>query len=431
MSGANPGLGYDATPPFSAPLRFFLTAPLFGIAAGLLLIFDGGLLASRWTPGTLALVHLLAVGFLLQIMLGALIQILPVVAGVTLAAPLRTARLTHIGLNLGAIGLTAGFQFGRPTLLLGGAALLGLGVTGFLCSAALAAIRAPKTRMASHTPRDLRLALGGLTVALLLGLSLALELGLGRGAPLPFAVAVNLHATWALLGWAGLLLAATSWVVVPMFQITPAYPARLTRYWAPTVIVLLGAWSIALAANAATLAAVMSVFLIGATIGFAVITLQQQARSRRSTPDASFRAFRLAMLALAAGTLLLAFPHLSDADQWPVLAGILILHGGFGGATSAMLYKIVPFLAWLHLTQAGIKAPNVKKLLPDVRARTQLRVHAATLAALLAAGLAPPLGPVAGIMLIVEFAFLLLNLVHVVRKWRAHLPRTGLSVTPA
>lgn len=47
MSSANPGLAYEDTPPLSAPLRFFLTAPLFGICAGLVLLFGDGVLDSR------------------------------------------------------------------------------------------------------------------------------------------------------------------------------------------------------------------------------------------------------------------------------------------------------------------------------------------------------------------------------------------------
>ena len=65
MSSANPGLAYEDTPPLSAPLRFFLTAPVFGLIAGLVVIFDGELLGSRWTPGALAVVHLIAAGFMI------------------------------------------------------------------------------------------------------------------------------------------------------------------------------------------------------------------------------------------------------------------------------------------------------------------------------------------------------------------------------
>ena len=208
-------------------------------------------------------------------------------------------------------------------------------------------------------------------------------------------------------------------------------PVALTRYWAPAILGLLCAWSVLSITGFDQTAIVLALALIAALICFACITLRQQARTRRSTPDASFRAFRLAMVTLIAGAGLLAFPHFSDAEHWPVLAGILVLHGGLGGATSAMLYKIVPFLAWLHLTQAKVKAPNVKKMLPDARAKAQLRMHVLALAALLAAALAPALGPLAGLALIVEFGWLMLNLLHVVRMWRANAPTPQRAVTPA
>lgn len=420
--GANPGLGYDAAPPLSAPLRFFVTAPLFGIAAGLVLIGSSGVLESRWTPGALATVHLFAVGFLLQIMLGALIQILPVVAGASLPSPLRLARWVHIGLSLGAAGLAAGLGYAQPDVLISGAAVLGVTLAAFLACAVYAVARAPATSMASRTPRDLRLALGGLVVAVMLGLALALGLGRGLYLPLPFPVQVDLHAGWALLGWAGVILAATSWVVVPMFHITPAYPARLTRWWAPILLGTLAAWSISAAAGFNELATAVLIILLVCAGAFLGTTLQLQSRTRRSNPDASFRAFRLAMIALLASTGVLLIAKVSDADHWPVLAGILILHGGLGGATSAMLYKIVPFLSWLNLTQAGVKAPNVKKLIPEPRVRAQLRMHAATLAVLALAAVMPALAPLAGLMLVIESAWLLVNLMHVVKIWRSARP---------
>ena len=80
-------LAFENAPPLTAPLRFFLTAPLFGLLAGLLIAVEGAdIFASRWMPGALAATHLMTVGFMLQVMLGALIQILPVVAGAKVVA---------------------------------------------------------------------------------------------------------------------------------------------------------------------------------------------------------------------------------------------------------------------------------------------------------------------------------------------------------
>ncbi|NMG72812.1 hypothetical protein [Parazoarcus communis] len=417
MSSPGAGLGYDATPPFSAPLRFFLSAPLFSAAAGGLLLADPGLLASRWTPGALAIVHLLALGFLLQVMLGALLQILPVVAGASFRAPLRVAGLTHAGLCAGSLALVLGFLTGIPALLQAGGGLLGITLAGFLIAAANAIRHAPGTAAPGQTPRDLRLALGGLLVAAMLGLALTLALTRGWGLPIDFVQQVNLHAGWAMLGWAGILLAATSWVVVPMFHITPAYPVRLTRWWAPLALALLIIWNVGTVSGAPAFALVTGLLLLALAAVFPLATLRQQARTRRSQPDAAFGAFRLAMIALLAGLTALIPATLTDQTHWHVLAGILLLHGGFGGATRAMLYKIVPFLAWLHLTQAGIKAPNVRKLMPEAQARAQLRLHALTLLSLIVAMFIPLAGHLAGALLFVESLWLWWNLASVARIW--------------
>lgn len=434
----NPGLSYEDTPPFSAPLRFFLTAPLFGVALGVLLLLDPGLLDSRWSPGALAAVHLLAAGFMLQVMIGALQQIMPVVAGAQLPRPLLIAGLTHPLSSLGALALASGLGLMLPALIIGGALLLVSGLLVFLVGAGLAILRSPRLATASHTPRDLRLALAGLAITLSLGLLLAFSLAQGLNLPfvtLSFADLVDLHASWGVLGWASLLLAATSWVVVPMFQITPSYPGPFGRWYAPGLFAALLLWSGLRIAeqNAAWL--ILGLLLLAAITSFAVITLRLQARTRRSKPDASFRAFRVAMFAFASGTLILASNAVHDHPLASVLAAILILHGGFGGAISSMLYKIVPFLSWLHLSQAGIKRPpSVKKLLPDSRIQRQLRVHHLSLALLCLASLLSAFAPagtsltaslatslitrLAGLALIAEFGWLLHNIWHTLSNWQ-------------
>lgn len=417
MSSANPGLAYEDTPPLSAPLRFFLTAPLFGLVAGLVLLFDGDLLASRWTPGALAVVHLFAAGFMLHVMLGALLQILPVVAGAAFPAPLRIAGVTHVLLGLGAAGLAFGLGSGTPFAIIAGAVLLAAGLGLFLAASLLGLARAAPAQGASRTPRDLRLALGALALTTVLGVVLAVALGRGLALPVALPTLVDLHAIWAWMGWGGLLLAATSWVVVPMFQITPAYPAGFTRSWAPATLVVLVLWSASLIADIGWLKLGLSALLLALAGGFALQTVKLQRNSRRSTPDAPFRAFRLSMIALLGSLVALLVSLVHDAPQWPILAGVLVLHGTFAGAISAMLYKIVPFLTWLNLTQARVRAPNMKKLLPDGPIRKQLRLHAAALGALILAVLLPAITPLAGLLVAVEFGWLLANLLRAVRAW--------------
>ena len=163
-------LSFENAPPFAAPLRFFLTAPAFGVLGGLLLAWVGAdIMASRWMPATLALKHLITDGFMLQIMLGALIQILPVVAGANLPRPLLLARVVNIGLSLGALLLAGGFLDSQPRLLGAGAGVLGLTASIFLLAAAQALRGVPAT---SPTIRGLKLAMIGLGGVVGLGLLL-------------------------------------------------------------------------------------------------------------------------------------------------------------------------------------------------------------------------------------------------------------------
>lgn len=111
-------LSFDQAPPIGVPFRFFLTAPWFGVAAGGLLLWQGGdLLASRWTPGALALTHLLVLGFMLQAMTGALFQFVPVAAGGNLWRASTVASIVHPAFAAGALLLCAGFLFPWPHCL--------------------------------------------------------------------------------------------------------------------------------------------------------------------------------------------------------------------------------------------------------------------------------------------------------------------------
>lgn len=408
-------LSYDAAPAFSTPLRFFVTAPVFGAVAGATLLLAPELLDSRWTPGALAVTHLMAVGFMLTVMLGALFQVLPVVAGAVIPLSGRISTIVHLAMTVGSACLAWGLGSGAHGFLLPATVLLGGGLALFLVAAGLGLRRAP---VAQATPRDLRLALTGFAIAVALGIALALVLA--RDFTLPLLVVLKLHVGWALLGGAGVLLAATSWVVVPMFQITPNYPARLTRFWAMGTGGVLLVWSAAVIAGIVSAEFALAVVLAALCVVFAVSTLKLQRQSRRNVADVTMRAFQLGMGSFMAGLACVLVAHQSDAQVWPVLAGILILHGGFVSVIVGMLYKIVPFLAWLHLTQDVGKAPNMKKLQPDTPVRRQMLMHAVALAALLLAAISGNalLVRLAGLLVVVEFAALLLNILKVLGAYR-------------
>jgi hypothetical protein len=420
-------LSFDKAPPFAAPLRFFLTAPLFSLAAGLLLLFVGpGLLESRWTPGLLAATHLVTVGFMLMVMLGALIQILPVVAGANLDNPLAVARWLHAGLAAGALLLAAGFLLGQAALLGAAALVLGLAVAAFLVAGARALAGVPST---SPTIRGLKLALAGLAGAAGLGVWLALAIANGWAVALP--ALADLHAGWALGAWAGVLLAALAYVVVPMFQLTPGYPAQ-PSWWFPGILLgLMVGWALGVVLDAAAAIRLVRALSAVAGIGFALLTLRLQARRRRARSDVTYRYWQIglasAIFALAMVLTATAWPPLAELTGWSIFAGILLLVGGFMSFIIGMLYKIVPFLAWMHLRNRGSArspVPNMNRLLPEADAQRQMQAHAVALALLLAAVIAPEwLTRAAGAALAVASGWLLVNLLGAVRRYRQHLDK--------
>ncbi|MGE5469250.1 MAG: hypothetical protein ACM3X0_00495 [Bacteroidota bacterium] len=405
-------------------MRFFLSGPLFAFLAGLLLLIEGAsLFASRWLPATLAATHLLTIGFMLQVMFGALIQVLPVVAGAHLARPRATAVVVHGGLNSGALLLAAGFYFAQPQLLEGAALLLGLAVLVFLVEAGRALLKVPST---SPTIRGLKLALGGLFAVVALGILMAL--GLAGGWPLPWPVLADLHAGWGLGGWAGVLLAAMAYVVVPMFQLTPGYPAR-PGWWFPVVVsVLLLGWSVAVLAGLPLLGRLCQALIAVAGLAFAGLTWRLQGKRRRARADATYRYWQLglgaSLLALAMLLVAAIFPPVAELPGWPLFFGILLIAGGYLSFIIGMLYKIIPFLAWMHLQNQGqmrVAAPNMNRILADGAMLRQMHAYALALVLLLAAVFWPVwLARPAGLALMLASGWLAFNLVGAVRRYYRH-----------
>ena len=422
-------LSYDRAPPLAAPLRFFLTAPIFGILAGVLLLWSGAdVFASRWTPAALALTHLVTAGFMLQIMLGAMLQILPVVAGANMAQPLRVARLVHLATSVGALILVAAFLSFSPLLFSLAALLLGLGVAVFVVACARSLWGVVST---SPTISGLKLSLFGLTVTV--GLGALLSFGLAGTLDLPVMQLTEIHLGWGFVAWGTILLAAVAYVVVPMFQLTPAYPEWFGRGFAWSALLAVSLWTVADLGGWPRVAAVLALLVVAAPLLFSAITLLIQRRSKRSRFDTTQHYWRFALCsALAACAVWLAgryLPSVAERQEWPLLCGVLVLFGGFMSVMVGMLYKIVPFLIWLHLQNAGqgrMMAPNMKKMISEPAMNRQLIAHLISCTLLLLAVFWPAyfVYP-AALAMIAANGGLLWNLLAAIRVYREHLQKVS------
>ncbi|MHB1091744.1 hypothetical protein [Thiobacillus sp.] len=416
------GLSFEQAPPFSLPLLFFLTAPLFLLAAALLIMVAPESLASRWTAQALALTHALTLGFLAMAMLGALMQMLPVVAGSRLPAPGLTGGVSHVSLVLGTLALMTGFLTAAPVAFGIGTVLLGGGLAVFLFAAAISLVRAT----GSATVRGMRLALLSLGFTLALGVALAL-MHAGAWTPPARVALLAAHLVFGLLGWVLLLVIGVGFQVVPMFLITPPYPPLLSRWLTPVLFGLL----LIRAAASTLLPFAITVVDAGLAAGillFAVTTLRLHARRRRKLPDVTLGFWRMGMVSLivSVGVWVAAqgWPAIAASPRYPVLLAVLFV-GGFGvSVVNGMLYKIVPFLAWFHL-QAQLQAragsiPTMKNMIAERWTRWQFRFHLAAVGLLVGSLFWPPLTGAGGLMLALSALQLGLNLLSAVRRFSRH-----------
>jgi len=421
-------LSFEQAPPISVPLRFFLSAPIFGVVAGALLSWWGAdVVTSRWLGETLALTHLLVAGFMLQAMTGALFQFLPVAAGCNIARPMLVAATVHPLLAAAALLLPLGLAGGIAIALRVAAALFLFAVAIVVVATGRALLRTPAQ---GATVLALRLAVGGLAITVLLGTALADGLAGHRSWPL--VDLTSIHVAWGLGGWALVLLAGVSYFVVPMFQLTPPYPPRFARWLPLLLLAVLLVWSLQLIVPIPQqLVLICGMALAGA---FSATTLWLQQRRRRRIRDPVFWFFRLAMSCLLAAALLAAgvalLPALHDEASVAWILGVLLIPGVFVSAINGMLYKIVPFISWLHLQRLalpGTPVPNILDLLPGSAMRAQMILHLLAMVLLLMSAVWPSIVTLAGVAFATSSAWLGVNLSRAVWRYVRARGRIGAS----
>lgn len=422
-------LTLEQTPPLSVPLRFFLTTPAFAISAGLLLLWSGGdAFVSRWTPVTLAATHMVTLGVLAMAMIGALLQILPVVAGVEVPKPDLVARATHMLLTGGTALLSAAFVLSIPAVFMAALLVLLTGVA-LLLVVCWAGLRQCAT--ASPTLLSIRVALFALGVTVLIGAAMALSFA--KIISLPLLQLTELHVLWGLAGWVGLLLAGVAYQVVPMFQVTPVYPQSVTRFFSPVLfglLLVISTW-MAIVTGMAAPAPPLPLMLVECGYAvFALATLALLRKRKRPAPETSTLFWYVSMLSLLTGTGLgiagQVVPAVAEAPGHALSVGMLLIVGCGYSVVNGMLYKIVPFLVWYHLQTrlAGTihKAPNVRQVISETSSQRQFSCHLVSLALLLLAVHYPGwLLRIAALAFIASSALLLANLAQAAHVYRRTL----------
>ncbi len=348
-------------------------------------------------------------------MIGALIQILPVVAGIALPRLQLTAGAVHALLITGTASLSAAFLLSQPVLFKLALLFLGLAFFWLLIACAVGLWRAHAPN-ATATVIAIRLAVIALLVTVILGVALGSTFAWPLA--LPLMLLTDLHVLWGLLGW----------VVVPMFQVTPVYPRQMSRWLAWTLFLLLVLWSctaVVFQQEPHWISTALSLIILTGFVAFAATTLYLLWRRKRPKADATTLFLRTAMLSLlGCAVLWMVRPYFDHASSSLTL-GILFIIGFAYSTINGMLYKIVPFLMWYH-AQSIVRADSknvlsIQKILPDRAAARQFWVHLAALLLLVGAAMWPALlARPAALALCLSAGWLGFNLYISVRSYRAY-----------
>jgi branched-subunit amino acid transport protein AzlD len=423
------GLQLQYIPPLKIPFSFFVSAPIFGILAALLLLGSStGGWPSRWVPEVIAATHLLTLGFMVTIMLGALFQVLPVLSGHSIPGQRWLAPAVHLLIAGGTLALGAAFISADHGWQLTAIVLLGAGFSLFISALGLRLIR-PDGR--GDSVFAIRLAALSLLISVSLGI---IMLGAYMGLQIPHYLANNgvAHLRFALLGWVLLLIMGVSYQIIPMFHVTPDYPKIIRRVLPLSIFTSLTVLTLS-RVNWLTLTA--GSLVIVATGIYSVLTLYLLSKRKRKIIDYTIHFWKLGiscllLAILSYGFSLMGIKELNAANelQW----GILMIPGFAISIMIGVLYKIAPFLSWLHLQQACLKnptgilkLPTMHDLLPVKHGRIQFWLHALALVLLLSAVLLPVISPLAAIALAADFIWLEISLLKVLHTYQNSMEAIG------
>lgn len=401
------GLSVDQAPPISAPLRFFLTAPLFGVLAGvLILLSDAQTLSSRFSSDSIAITHAITIGFLSFVMLGALTQMLPVLAGVKIAKVDMVAKISHFFLLFGTLFMIFGLEYDFSKLILSASLFLGIGFLAMIISM-LAGLKT----VTNITP-SVKAMITSLVFALiivLLGMHLLASHGTGKFSDLHVMFA-NIHSVWAIFGFAGILIIGVAFHILPMFYVAP----RFKKFCKQKVVWLISTglflW-LALNLYFESYAIVAKIWVALFFWAFATTVYLKLNARRRPISDVTVWYWRSAAIFMTFGAFAWAINDFYDG-KYIVVVAILIGGGFIFSIMSGMLYKIVPFLVWFHLNAKGyMSIPTMNDMIDKRLAKTQFILFITSLVGFIISFFIPYLLPIFAITFIASMIILEYNIV--------------------
>ncbi len=367
----NEGLSLDQAPPVSVPFRFFLTAPIFAIIIGALILFnDASLVMNRYSDISIAIVHLFTLGVLSQIIIGSMQQMMPVLAGVAIKKPILFANIVHTTLSLGTILFALYFIYKIKILLIVATAFLAISfLVFFIVSIKLLF----KVKYLTSTVSAMRIfTIVGL-VTILVGLHLAGAHIADNISKMHYSY-LAIHILFGVFGFAFIIIIGVAFQVIPMFYVAKNFSAFVQNK-IPFITIFLLFTYLAFELLSLDITVLKALFSF-VTITFAYFGIDSLNNRKRPIFDVTLLYWKLSLYSLIVAMLIWLFV---DSDVSFLLATIFAL-GFLFSLLQGMIYKIIPFLCWFHLTSKGyFSVPTMRELIVEDSIKLQFYIYVSSI----------------------------------------------------
>lgn len=366
----NQGLSLDQAPPISVPFRFFLTAPFFGILLGFVFFFFPiEQITNRFTHIAIGAVHLFTLGILAQIIFGAMQQMMPVLAGAVIKKPKLFATIVHGTLTLGTLFFAISFLFDKREFLIFGAISLAI---SFLLFFGVALNLLFRVKYLTSTVKAMRIFVvaGVLTASVGIVLSIShIILNIG----LMHYIFVNIHILLGILGFAVILVMGVSFQVIPMFYVARDFP-KFIQDKMPIFL------SVAILIFVAFLLFGFDIYILKLAIAISLMVFSYYALNslnnrKRPVFDVTLWYWKFSLYMFIISMLSWLF----IPQERPFDLAILVGFGFLYSLLQGMVYKIIPFLSWFHLSSSGyFSIPTMREMINEDMIKLHFFIYVAS-----------------------------------------------------
>lgn len=409
------GLSLEQAPPYKIPLIFYMTGAFYLLLLSLALFLLGAI-ESKYTSEALLLTHIFTLGFLLHVMMGTLFQMVPVIIGVSYEKVDINSKIIYLFLNLANVSILL-YLFYKPNIFI---YIFGLSAFFSIIYFSILSIYTISNALEKNFIVQILLSAQSF---LLLGALLGLISLLQFSGVLGGEYLGNAHIVTMGFGWVVLLISGVALKVIPMFYVAKEYPLFCKKYFSKTIIVLIFLFLAATLLELESVLKYTKIALALALIAFSLMTILLLARRKRARRDTTVQLWYFSMFNLLVGALLwinaIVF-HL----EIDMLLGLVFGLGSFYALINGMLYKIIPFLTWFHLSSKMIYDAEMGQVIPSKRMQWQFYLFVSSYVGFVAAFYFQVLFVIASFLFLCSSALLLYNIVLGYRYHQKMLQKT-------